>query len=109
MHGITSSPIQFRDLGALFHARGYNVVIPRMPRHGYKDRLSHAHARLTEADFLAYVTEAVDIGRGLGEHLTLMGLSVSGVLAAWSAQTRADVDLAVPIAPAFAPNGVPCP
>jgi hypothetical protein len=44
---------------------------------------------------------------GLGHHLTVAGLSVSGVLAAWCAQTRADVDLAVPIAPAFAPWGVP--
>jgi dienelactone hydrolase len=107
MHGITSSPVQFRDLGALFFARGYNVVIPRMPYHGYRDRLTHAHARLTVADYQAYVSEAVELGRGLGEHLTVAGLSVSGVLTAWSAQTRADLDLAVPIAPAFAPSGVP--
>src|SRR5207247_522828 len=39
--------------------------------------------------------------------LTIVGLSVGGVLAAWCAQTRADVDLAVLIAPAFAPYGVP--
>jgi pimeloyl-ACP methyl ester carboxylesterase len=107
MHGITSSPAQFRDLGALFHARGYNVVIPRIPHHGYTDRLTPDHALLTGAELKAYVTEAVEIGRGLGEHLTLAGLSVSGVVAAWCAQTRADVDLAVPIASAFAPRGVP--
>jgi hypothetical protein len=107
MHGITSSPVQFRDLGELFFSRGYNVVIPRLPRHGYRDRLTRDLARLTVADYQAYATEAVDIGRGLGEHLTLAGLSVSGVLAAWCAQTRADIDLAVPIAPAFAPYGVP--
>lgn len=107
MHGITSSPVQFRDLGTLFFEHGYNVVIPRMPRHGYRNRLTRDHARLTVAEYQAYVTEALEIGRGLGEHLTVAGLSVSGVLAAWAAQTRADVDLAVPIAPAFAPRGVP--
>jgi alpha-beta hydrolase superfamily lysophospholipase len=107
MHGITSSPVQFRDLGALFYSRGYNVLIPRMPHHGYRDRLSHDHARLTVAEYQAYVTEAVALGQGLGEHLTLAGLSVSGVLAAWCAQTRPDIDLAVPIAPAFAPYGLP--
>src|SRR5579859_4378189 len=107
MHGITSSPVQFRDLGELFYARGYNVVIPRLPRHGYTDRLTHDHARLTVPDYTSYATEALEIGRGLGEHLTLAGLSVSGVLAAWCAQTRADLDLAVAIAPAFAPHGVP--
>src|SRR5712691_9849886 len=56
MHGITSSPVQFRDLGALFFERGYNVVIPRLPYHGYRDRLTHAHSRLTVADYQAYVS-----------------------------------------------------
>src|SRR5712692_7907731 len=107
MHGITSSPVQFRDLGALFHARGYNVFIPRMPRHGYVDRLTRDPANLTVAEYTAYATQTVEIAHGLGEHLTIAGLSVSGVIAAWCAQTRPDVDLAVPIAPAFGPYGVP--
>jgi carboxylesterase len=107
LHGITSSPVQFVELGAAFHARGYNVLIPRMPRHGYKDRLSRDHARLTSADFGQFASDSVEIGRGLGEHLTVAGLSVSGVIAAWCAQHRDDVDLAVLIAPAFAPFGVP--
>jgi len=109
MHGITSSPVQFHDLGALFHARGYNVFIPRMPRHGHADRLTHDPANLTVAEFKAYASLTVDIARGLGDHLTIVGLSVSGVLTAWCAQTRADVDLAVPIAPAFAPHVVQLP
>ena len=107
LHGITSSPVQFVELGAAFHARGYNVLIPRMPRHGYADRLSRDQGRLTSTEFRQFASEAVDIGRGLGQHLTVAGLSVSGVLAAWCAQHRAEVDLAVPIAPAFAPFGVP--
>ena len=107
MHGITSTPVQFHDLGALFYARGYNVFIPRMPRHGYADRLTRDLAKLNVAEYTAYVNQTVDIARGLGDHLTVAGLSVSGVLAAWCAQTRADVDLVVPIAPAFAPHVVP--
>ncbi len=107
MHGITSSPVQFRDLGALFHSRGYNVFIPRMPRHGYADRLTRDHANLTAAEFTAYANQTVEIARGLGDHLTIAGLSVSGTLAAWCAQFRPDVDLAVALAPAFAPHLVP--
>src|ERR1700730_8792759 len=107
MHGITSSPVQFRDLGALFYSRGYNVVIPRLPRHGYRDRLTNDQARLTVAEFQTYASEAVEIGRGLGGHLTVAGLSVGGLIAAWCAQTQSDVDLAVAIAPSFAPYGVP--
>lgn len=107
MHGITSSPVQFRELGELFFARGYNVYIPRMPRHGYRDRLTRDHAKLTLAEIKAYAAQTVEIARGLGDHLTVAGLSVSGVLAAWCAETRPDVDLAVPISPAFGPYGVP--
>ena len=107
MHGITSSPVQFRDLGEFFFARGYNVFIPRLPRHGYKDRLSRDHANLTTAEFKAYAAQTADIARGLGEHLTVAGLSVSGTLAAWCAQALPDVDLAVPISPAFGPHGLP--
>jgi carboxylesterase len=107
MHGITSSPVQFRQLGELFFARGYNVFIPRVPRHGYTDRLSSDHANLSVAEFKAYAAQTVDTARGLGEHLTIAGLSVSGVLAAWCAQARPDVDLAVPISPAFGLHGLP--
>jgi carboxylesterase len=109
MHGITSSPVQFRQLGELFFERGYNVFIPRMPRHGYADRLTRDQANLTVAEFKAYAAQTVEIARGLGEHLTVAGLSVSGVLAAWCAQTRSDVDLAVPISPAFGPHLLPFP
>jgi hypothetical protein len=107
LHGITSSPVQFRDLGTLFYSRGYNVVIPRLPYHGYRDRMTSDLAKLSVAEYKAFVSGAVAIGRGLGEHLTVTGLSVSGVMAAWCGQTRPDVDLAVPIAPSFAPNGLP--
>jgi len=107
MHGITSSPVQFRQLGELFFARGYNVYIPRLPHHGYVDRLTPDQAKLTVAEFKAYASQTVDTARGQGDHLTVAGLSVSGVLAAWCAQSRPDVDLAVPISPAFGPYGLP--
>ncbi len=107
MHGITSSPVQFRQLGEFFFERGYNVFISRMPRHGHLDRLTRDPARLTVAEYKAYASHTVDLARGLGEHLTVAGLSVSGTLAAWCAQTRPDVDLAMPISPAFGPYGVP--
>src|SRR3982074_1890093 len=66
LHGITSSPVQFRDLGQLFFSRGYNVLIPRMPRHGYLDRLTRDPAHLTRADLLTYAAGAVDTARALG-------------------------------------------
>lgn len=107
LHGITSSPVQFRDLGEQFFARGYNVLIPRMPRHGYHDRLTEDQGRLSGQEMRTWTDAVMSIGGGLGAHLTVVGLSVAGTLAAWAYATRPDVDLAIPIAPAFAPFGVP--
>lgn len=107
LHGITSTPFQFRQLGELFHERGYTVYIPRMPRHGFRDRLTADQAHLTRTDLIGYASQAVSLGRALGDHLTVAGLSVSGTVAAYCFQHFADVDLAVAIAPAFAPYLVP--
>jgi carboxylesterase len=107
LHGFTSSPKQFADLAAYFFERGYNVLVLRMPAHGFRDRLTTEPARLGRDDFLSYMTTALDLSRPLGEHLTLAGLSVSGTLAAWAAQTRPDLDQAVLLAPALAPFGLP--
>jgi dienelactone hydrolase len=107
LHGITSSPRQFADLGQLFFERGYNVLIPRMPKHGYTNRLTSEPKHLASEDFIGYATRAIEIATHLGEHLTLGGLSVSGSIAAWCTQQRPEVDLSVLMAPACAPFGVP--
>jgi pimeloyl-ACP methyl ester carboxylesterase len=107
LHGITNGPPQFHRLGRLFHDLGYNVVIPLMPRHGHADRLTDDQANLTAEELLAFTDQVVDALHGLGEHVTVAGLSLGGVLAAWCAQHRPDVDMAAMIAPAFAPFGVP--
>lgn len=106
-HGYTNSPPQFARLGALCHERGYNVLIPRAPHHGLADRLTADHALLTAEELVALTGEAVDIARGLGEQVTVVGLSMGGVMAGWAAQERADVDRAVLIAPAFGFRAVP--
>ena len=41
LHGFTSCPDQFSQLGQEYFERGYNVYIPRVPRHGIKDRLGN--------------------------------------------------------------------
>jgi len=109
LHGYTNCPRQFRLLGERLHARGHNVLIPRMPYHGLVDRLTPDLARLTASDLVAYVDAAVDAAAGLGERVTVAGLSAGGVLSAWAAQTRGDVDRAVLMSPSFAPGDVPVP
>ncbi len=109
VHGYTSCPHQFFTLGQQFYATGYNVLIAPMPYHGNKDRLTEAHANLTAEDLARYADEVVDIAQGLGENVTMMGLSVGGVVTAWAAQHRNDVDLAVLISPAFGYGPIPPP
>lgn len=98
-HGFTSCPEQYRELGQRFFDLGYNVYIPLAPYHGLTDRFGYALENLTAAGLAAHATETADIAQGLGEHVTVAGLSGGGAIAAWLAQERADVDLAAPKAP----------
>ena len=100
-HGYTSAPEQFRPLGQGLFDLGYNVLIAPLPHHGLADRMTDEQARLTAEELARYGDEVVDIGRGLGEHITLAGLSGGGVTTAWAAQTRADLDQAVIISAAL--------
>ena len=107
LHGFTNCPKQFELLGEALHARGYNVLIPRQPRHGLADRLTEDLADLTAAELARAADEALDIGAGLGDQVAVAGLSSGGVMTAWLAQTRPEVERAVVIAPAFAFAGSP--
>lgn len=106
-HGFTNSPRQFKALGEEFYKRGYNVLIPRIPHHGLRDRMGKDLASLTAEELKATCEEAVDIAQGLGTHVTVAGLSMGGVMAGWAAQFRDDVDQAVLIAPNFGTFRVP--
>jgi len=88
---------------------GYNVLIPRYPRHGYKDRLTTAIAELRMEHLTAVATQSANAAAGLGEHVTVAGLSLGGVLAAYLAQTHDQVERAVLIAPMFGLKGLPGP
>jgi len=98
-HGYTNAPPQWDLLSKEFVRRGYNVLAPRIPCHGFNDLLTSEQANLTAGDLVATVQESVDIARGLGEHVTVCGISCGGVMTAWAAQYRSDVDLALSIAP----------
>ena len=101
IHGITNCPQQYTALAPLFHEQGYNVLIPRMPRNGLADIETDNLKYLTAEELREYADTIVDIARGLGDHVTVAGLSAGGVIAAWVAQFRGDVDKAVVMAPSL--------
>ena len=109
LHGLTNAPRQFRELGEKLFATGANVVIPRLAHHGLSDRMTDAHAALTAQDLIHYAQNGVDLAQGLGKKVTVVGLSVSGISAAWLAQNRDDIDEVFLLAPLFGPAVVPDP
>jgi carboxylesterase len=101
VHGYSSCPRQYRALSERFYALGYNVLSAPLPHHGLADRLTTDHANLKAEELRDYADDVVDLAQGLGEHVTMLGISGGGITTAWAAQNRADLDLAVIIAPAF--------
>jgi carboxylesterase len=107
LHGYTSCPRQFEELGRQCRERGWNAWIPLAPHHGLADRTTDATARLAAPDLAAWGERAVDVARGLGERVVVGGLSMGGTVAAWLGQRRADVALALPMAPVLSPLAGP--
>ncbi len=107
LQGYTDSTQQFEALGQQLFERGLNVLAPRLIHHGYKDRTSRAHAALTPAETVEWASQAVDVALGLGEQLTVMGLSLGGVLATWVAQYREEVARVLILAPAYGTRLIP--
>jgi len=98
-HGLTNCPAQFDSLARGAYERGANVFVPRLPRHGFADRMTDELGKSDARELVAFTDRACDAAVGLGDTLTVVGLSVGGTLAAWAAQEREDVDRAVLIAP----------
>jgi len=101
LHGFTTCPEQFHELGKQYFEAGYNVFIPRIPYHGLSDRMTDALVNLTAENFAAFGDAVIDIAHGLGKKVSVMGISGSGTLICWLAQNRPDVDFAFAIAPLF--------
>lgn len=98
LHGLTATPHQYDALAPRLHARGRNVLVPRLPKHGYHNRMTAALADLEIAELIAVVKVALADARAMGGPVTVAGFSLGGLLAAYAAQ-REQVDRAVCIAP----------
>ncbi len=109
VHGYTMCPQQFHELGLSFYDLGYNVLIAPLPRHGLSDRMTDEHSQLKAEELANYADDMVDIANGLGKQVVIAGISGGGVVTAWAAQYRADIDLAVVISPGFGFQQIPTP
>ena len=107
LHGFTNCPEQFNELGKRYFEAGFNVFIPRLPYHGLTDRLTTELAKLRAEDLITFGDKVINIARGLGKKVTVLGISGGGNLAAWLAQNRTDLDFAFPIAAFFELTSIP--
>jgi carboxylesterase len=105
LHGVTSCPQQFAPLAERFFDRGYNVLLARMPRHGYLDRMTDDLKNLRAEELREFADRVVDVAAGLGEQVTIAGLSGGGIVAAWAAQNRPELSRAVLISPFLGMSG----
>ena len=107
LHGYTSCPKQFRRIAQGYYEAGYNVWVPRAPEHGYADYLTTAQSRITARALRDWADDAVDVAAGLGDEVTVVGLSGGGALTLWSLAERSEVARAVAISPFLHPRSVP--
>ena len=81
LHGLTDSPYSMRSMAELFHARGFYVLVLRLPGHGTTPgALRHAHS----ADWQAVIEPAARHVRSIvgdGQPFLVVGYSNGGVLA----------------------------
>lgn len=101
LHGLTACPYQYHELAQLYFDQGYNVLVPRLPRHGLADRTSNALAGLTAEELLGVMDPSLDIAAGMGDQVAMFGLSLGANVAAASGQLRPGLHLAVPTSPAI--------
>lgn len=109
LHGFTSCPDQFATLAEQYFDQGYNIYLPRQPRHGLQEPKGTPLKGLTAEELAAFGMQTADITQGLCERVVVVGLSGGGSVATWLSQERADIDLAVPIAPFLGVGFIPRP
>ncbi|MEZ4581862.1 MAG: alpha/beta fold hydrolase [Caldilineaceae bacterium] len=105
LHGFTNCPQQYVRMAEELHADGHSVIVPRYPYHGL-DVMTDEIRRLTAEQLVETASAAVDIACGLGERVTVLGLSLGGMLATWLAMHRPELAQVVVIAPALGTTAV---
>ena len=88
---------------------GPTSTLPRARYAGFADRMNAVQGLQSGQDLLDQAASGLDIASGLGDQISLVGLSGSGVAAAWMAQNRGGIESVVLISPFFGVHGQPMP
>ena len=79
IHGLTDSPYFLDEIGRIFYAQGFNVLVPLLPGHGLvqPDLIN----QVTYGQWIDEVDFAMHIAAMMGETISIGGLSTGGALA----------------------------
>ena len=107
LHGLTNCPEQFVPLAKILFQSGANVVIPRARYAGYTDLMNGVQGLQSAQDLLDQAAQGLDIAAGLGDRVSLVGLSGSAVAATWMAANRDGIESVLILSPFFSLHGHP--
>lgn len=99
LHGLTASPPAWRAVADVLAERGRTVIVPRLPLHGYTDRMTDALLGLTARDLIADTSALLHRIATLGEEITIAGHSLGATLALDAASRERGVSRVVAVAP----------
>jgi len=101
LHGFTGSPSSVRLQAAALAAAGHHVESPRLPGHGTQvdDML-----RTTWTDWSTAALDAHDVLAGRADQIVVMGLSMGGTLALFTALHRPTVKGVICVNPVTIPQ-----
>ena len=107
IHGYTNAPAQCRELARAYFDSGDNVLVPRVPYHGYADPLTRELSNLTPEVLSQFCDGIAGTAAGLGGRLVVTGLSLGGLLAGYLGKMHDEVAEVRLVAPFIQPKGVP--
>ena len=107
LHGLGTCPAQMQALAALLVSDGYAVYVPLLPHHGEVGGTGSALNGLTEQDYRRFGDRTVDVVRGLGVPVTVLGISAGADVATWIGLHRKDVDSTISVSPVLGFGRVP--
>jgi len=84
IHGISGCSNVYQKLADEFYNQGYNVYVPRVPKHGYTD--NKRHGEISTKDIANFMKTSAQQVSGLGDELGIVGHSGGGDMATWLAQ-----------------------
>ena len=105
LHGLTNCPEQFVPFARILFATGANVVVPRARYAGFADRMNAVQGLQSGQDLINQAAVGLDLAAGLGNRVSVVGLSGSAVAAAWMAQNRSEIEQVVLLSPFFSLHG----